>query len=117
MIFSHIRTQIMNNMRGLWSKVEEQFLIDNYLTLTKDELAEKLNKTKQQVYKKYLKLFKEIHLTTGFKLKGDITEEEMIRGYVAPTYDELSNDEKEIFNNLKKIKLWNKENIWMKIIS
>ena len=32
---------------------------------------------------------------------SDLTEEEMIRGYIPPTYDELSDDEKEIFNNLK----------------
>ena len=36
----------------------------------------------------------------GFRNETYFTEQELIQGYKVPTYDELSESEKEIFNNL-----------------
>lgn len=40
----------------------------------------------------------------GFRNETYFSEQELIQGYKVPTYDELSESEKEIYNSLNKIK-------------
>jgi hypothetical protein len=41
----------------------------------------------------------------GYKDESYFTESEMLLGYVAPSYEDLSKDEKEIWNELEKEKV------------
>ena len=41
----------------------------------------------------------------GYKDESYFSEEEMMLGYVAPSYEDLSKDEKEIWNELEKEKV------------
>ena len=56
--------------------------------------------------KKYRKKeFKRGSLNLGYKDESYFTESEMMLGYVSPSYEDLSKDEKEIWNELEKEKV------------
>ena len=87
------------------------FMKENEGSMTYLEIAEAIGVSERQVKAKLYKI-----KNAGFPIENntpqfipamssspdwsDITEDEMLRGYVAPTYEELSDEEKEIFNKL-----------------
>ena len=105
-----------------WTEKEKEFIRAHYLTMPYKRMANVLGVTYGQLVGKIHDLCLRktkantkamSHLTPVASIIvahqlhvdwSDISEEEMFRGYVAPTYDKLSDDEKEMFDEMKKNK-------------
>lgn len=65
-----------------------------------DEIADHLGVSKNLLRSYYKMIPLIVAPSLGHKNESYLSENEMIQGYKVPTYDELSESEKEIFNNL-----------------
>lgn len=94
-----------------WTPEMVKFLEDNYWKHTYKELSEMIGIPWKNIAAKKRNLYlkkKTNKVTTGLFVFSrepsigtpdwsDITEEELLTGYVPPTFDELSKDEKEMY--------------------
>jgi hypothetical protein len=65
--------------------------------------------TEKKIVVKRIRTFRKIHIPLkaqiGYKDESYFSESEMMLGYVAPSYEDLSKDEKEIWNELENEKV------------
>lgn len=80
-------------------------IMARYLKISYESLVRKINIYLEEEKKNRTVLNKD--LSSNYNLHvdwSDITEEEMIRRYITPTYSELSGSEKKIFNKINNLK-------------
>lgn len=73
--------------------------VNNFLTAgwSLEEIADHLSICKKTLFNYYGMKYTYKVITIGYKDDTYMNEEEMIQGYQAPTFEELSNDEKTIY--------------------